>query len=410
MGMKEEAAITKSESLDFIEAIHKERVYPLMYCHIEIEGKLDICRLRKAVALSCQYVPEVLYVFDFEKYCFVKKDYAAEDAIILEERESYQPMMWDLGTNTQLKIFIRRRERGWVLVIGMSHLLADGSGFLQYLYLLCHLYNGRKLPHTLKNRRDIAYLLKEIHISGPTEQTRNGKKVSLRPIRSYSTEKNYYCLKEIITSDELNIIQKMAKQYGATLNDVFISVYARILAKQQRINKVIIPCPADLRGFKPYSDKLTVANMTGIYHRITIEVLPGHRFTDTLQQVHLETEMQKVRRRCFCGISLLENVYGIIPDFLLRGIVKAVYRLQPVSYTNIGVINDSLLTLHDCTITDCYLTGTYRRFPDFQLTCSTFKNICTLNCMLIGDVKDKESCLNIIRLVKQELTTWGITR
>lgn len=176
MGMKEEAAITKSESLDFIEAIHKERVYPLMYCHIEIEGKLDICRLRKAVALSCQYVPEVLYVFDFEKYCFVKKDYAAEDTIILEERESYHPMMWDLGTNTQLKIFIRRRERGWVLVIGMSHLLADGSGFLQYLYLLCHLYNGRKLPYTLKNRRDIAYLLKEVHISGPTEQTRNGKK------------------------------------------------------------------------------------------------------------------------------------------------------------------------------------------------------------------------------------------
>ena len=123
-----------------------------------------------------------------------------------------------------------------MLVIGMSHLLADGSGFLQYLYLLCHLYNGRKLPYTLKNRRDIAYLLKEVHISGPTEQTRNGKKVSLRPIRSYSTEKNYYCLKEIITSDELNIIRKMAKQYGATLNDVFISAYARILAKQQRIN------------------------------------------------------------------------------------------------------------------------------------------------------------------------------
>ena len=58
---KEKRLTSKCESLDFVEAAHGHKVYPLMYCHMEVEGNLDISRLRSAIARSCQYVPEILY-------------------------------------------------------------------------------------------------------------------------------------------------------------------------------------------------------------------------------------------------------------------------------------------------------------------------------------------------------------
>lgn len=57
---------TKCESLDLVEVSHRNRIYPLMYCHMEIAGNLDIGRLKKAVQESSKYVPEILYAYDFK--------------------------------------------------------------------------------------------------------------------------------------------------------------------------------------------------------------------------------------------------------------------------------------------------------------------------------------------------------
>ena len=54
------------ECLDFVEASHRHRVYPLMYCHMEIIGHLDIERLKQAVSLSSEIVPEILCAYDNE--------------------------------------------------------------------------------------------------------------------------------------------------------------------------------------------------------------------------------------------------------------------------------------------------------------------------------------------------------
>ena len=52
---------TRCECLDFVEASHRHKVYPVMYCHMEITGHLDIERMKAAIQTSCYYVPEILY-------------------------------------------------------------------------------------------------------------------------------------------------------------------------------------------------------------------------------------------------------------------------------------------------------------------------------------------------------------
>lgn len=193
------------------------------------------------------------------------------------------------------------------------------------------------------------------------------------------------------------------------MNDVFMAAYARVIARLQRRSTAVLPCPADLRRFHPDGNVLTVANMTGIYRKITVEIPPDSPFTETLQQVHIEMELQKSRCRCFAGIRALDQAFRRVPHGLLRRAVKAVYRLQPVSYTNFGVIRHEKLCFGNCAVKSCFLTGTYRQPPDFQLTVSTFKEECTLNCTLIGSEGDKRRGQYILEQVRKEILEWSRT-
>jgi len=62
MRMEKKTSRTPCECLDFVEAAHRHRVYPLMYCHMEILGHLNAECLKQAVLLSSKIVPEVLCV------------------------------------------------------------------------------------------------------------------------------------------------------------------------------------------------------------------------------------------------------------------------------------------------------------------------------------------------------------
>lgn len=403
---KENGILTKCECLDFVEAAHRNKVYPLMYCRMEIIGNLDVARLKNAIEISSQFVPEILYSYNFRRGCFVNQCFTVDDTVIINQPDLLKIPQWDLGQRPQLQIVICGEGRKDTIIIGMSHILTDGEGFLQYLYLLASIYNGEVPGTHLQNKRKIAPILKNIHVQPPTEQTKNGRRAAVPPLRSVSNGTQYFCLNCKIAPDELAAIQEKAKKCCVSLNDVFMTAYVRVIAHLQNINKVVIPCPADLRRFQSMSDNLTVANMTGIYKHLTVEISHQHTFTTTLMQVHIEMTLQKSRYRCFAGIKSLNCVFNKVLRQVLAGAVKATYRLLPASYTNIGIVDHNKLHFTNSEIISCYLTGTYRLPPDFQLTISTFQNVCTLNSTLVGTAGDDIIGQRILDQVKLELLKW----
>lgn len=404
--MEKQANRIPCESLDFVEASHRHRVYPLMYCHMEIIGHLDIERLKQSVSLSSEIVPEILCAYDFKKNCFVDFGYTADDVVRYATENMTSALQQDLDSHPQFQIFIIPQKDCELVIAVMSHILADGEGFLQYLYLLAELYNGKQQNKNIENHRDISPLLKNIHVLAPTEQVKRHKHLSISPLRPVETGNQFLCLTSQISSRDVELIHQKARKSGVTMNDVFMNAYARVIAKLQNINTVVLPCPADLRRFYPELDALTIANMTGIYRRITVEIPLGCSFGMTLQQVHIELALQKSRYHCFVGIKALDKVFRKVPHHLVGRVIKAAYRLAPVSYTNFGIISHEKLCFANCTIQNCFLTGTYRHPPDFQLTISTFKNRCTLNCTLIGSVDSERTGQHILELVKQEIFNW----
>lgn len=140
MKKQRKAKNIRCECMDLLEIAHSDRIYPVMYCKMEIEGHLGLKWLKKAVEISTEYVTEILYSVDFQKGIFVNRHLTVNDVICVKNDDVYRDSKWDLSVDTQLKIFISHRNHLEHLVIGMSHILADGRGFLQYLYLLSAIY------------------------------------------------------------------------------------------------------------------------------------------------------------------------------------------------------------------------------------------------------------------------------
>lgn len=291
------------------------------------------------------------------------------------------------------------------LVIGMTHFISDAKGVLTYISLLTALYNGETPPFKPGNTRSIAFMVHKTRVGPSTCQE---KQVVRQNKNSGLPGKNgggLFCLNMELSSPQMEQLSHKAHEYGATMNEVFMAAYARVITRLYGMETVLIPCPADLRRFGNFAHVLTVANMTGLY-RVAVEVRKEHRFTDTLQQLHLEMLTQKKRRRCFAGLSLLQRLGGRIPPALLKYPVRTGYPSVPFSYSNIGVIDSEGVHFRGCRTRKCFLTGAYRKAPDFQLTVSTYQNTATLNTVLCGNDVRRRNAARVLSLVRRELLDW----
>ena len=116
--------------------------------------------------------------------------------------------------------------------------------------------------------------------------------------------------------------------------------------------------------------------------------------------------LQKAGYRCFAGIRPLHCVFNKFFRPALSCAVKAVYRVLPVSYSNMGIVDHNRLYFKNSDVVSCSLAGTFRLPPDFQLTISAFRGVCTFNCTLAGSAGDDIIGQQILEQVKSELLAW----
>lgn len=392
---------TDNTCLDLLATAHMDTIYPLICCHLTLDGHIDKNRLAEAIQLSSSYVPEILYVFDPIHGRFVDNGLTSKQAFLPKDHV----MHWDFRRDTQLKIRIRSTAGQDHLTIGINHGLSDSIGFLQYLSLLTALYNGTPIPSHLRNHRELIPYLKKVRIQGATEQEKNTNSSNRLQLPG-DPGGRYQLLTVSLNPGQLRALHKKAEHYQATVNDVLLTAYARVTARFLNSDRVLLPCPANLRPLLSTPGELTVVNLTGLY-RVAVELHPQHSFTETLVQIHTEMLLQKSRNRCLSGIKPLSAIYRLTPYLFVKLLCRLCYRPLPISYTNIGEIHPDQLRFKDCPVLRCYLSGAFRKAPDFQLTVSTYQNTCTLSSSFIGSPKHSAIVKTILHAIKQELLTWS---
>jgi NRPS condensation-like uncharacterized protein len=396
--------IHKGTALDLIQTVYMESHIPLVYCYMVLDTAIDVNRLKQAVRSTAEIVPQILCRYNGVKNTWVPAKYDSSSIVkIVSGKNCYEDLTWDLHTGPQLKINVYHQEAGDSLQIAMSHILTDGVGFQQYLALLCKFYNEQNSQAVSEvNFRSVIPLLFHNDIRRLLHKSKHVDKGNISEILPVDQgEMLLNSLKVTLSEEQVKMLQEKASNLQVTLNDVFMASFSYSLKSFTTQVEMILPCPADLRKFGTQNDKLTIANMSGKY-LCHISLAKEEQLKEITLAVHQEMERQKSHYGCFHFILFLQILHAILPANLLRLITKSLYSVEPISYTNMGTIDEKIF-FQGITMKECYLCGTYRKAPSFQVSVSTYKNVCTLAANMYGTKKQRIIGMQVLNQMKTAL-------
>ncbi|MGN1450927.1 MAG: hypothetical protein ACI4XQ_02415, partial [Eubacteriales bacterium] len=332
----------------------------------------------------------------FSAYDLIRTDSGSgRDALLTEA----------LDTDRKLVQFTLSKN---ALVITISHLLCDGSGFKQLIYLLCGLYNGtgKEMPDYLMIR-EFSQLTK--NLTGKASVTAKmllsmiGNYKS-RPVYAKSDDENAYVLERTIPRGTMSKVHGLAKKQGATLNDVFLTAYARALGKLYGLKKINIPCTVDLRKYAKAGTG--IANLTGTYS-LNIKVKDGAGFGETLYDASAAMQKQKKTKNDIAGPMLLVSKYGksTLEQFLrlYGGMETSAF----ADYTNLGVLDDEQLVFEGAEVKNAVGYSGVNNAPNFQIAVSSFKGETTVTSLVRCGKAEKEKAGLILDTIVKEIESFA---
>lgn len=366
-------------------------------------GKLDLERFRKAVNISATAFPLIRCRFkeDKRQSYWEDKGYTAEDMVELLETQNVNECLTkyiceeiDTFNGPQLKIKVIRYNKIDTLCVLINHMLCDAAGFKDYLYMLSDIYRNMESKtdyyRVAIGNRKIEQILKAFSVKDKLKILFVKNDMSTHDTARFELEGDLSSpLIEIrrINRESFCLLKAYAKKHGATVNDVMLTAYMRILF-QLFGRTVMIPCTADLRKYLPNHRGYGICNLcTNLNCGIGAEI--GVTFEQTLYKVKQVMDKQKSDIACGKSLILMEKVFDIFPYKIASGIVEKKFVNAPIAFTNIGIIDKNRLDFGKVEITEAYMTGSIKYSPYFQLAVSTFDDQATLSINLYATHSDK---------------------
>lgn len=410
------------QALDTLHYFYSFIHEPLIRCIITFSGHIDEDALRKAVDLAVKALPVIKCGFEVKdgKPRWFNGNYSADDIVKLIESggdiESQAlelaVSVIDISSGPQVKIFILRGETFDKLIIVINHMVCDGSGFKEYIYLLARLYTGfaqnsscfEDLSELDRSMAPLIGSLKikdKIKILSSKTQLEKQKNDIVFDFKGDKT--NPFIEKRRIEKDIFDHARSYAKKNDVTLNDIFMAEYMRIIVKETGNSRAILPCPVDLRRFINKKNRFGISNLTSNYI-CDISIEPGEPFIDTVQKVSGEMKRQKSDISCIKPVMLLGIGFRLLSFAKLRKVFNDSFTIPVVSYTNLGVLDRELLVFGNTEITDAYLTGAVKYVPYFQISVSSYDETITLTCNMYGTDDDRNRIRSILELFENEMS------
>ena len=206
----------------------------------------------------------------------------------------------------------------------------------------------------------------------------------------------------VLTGEEIAGIKAYAKRRGASLNDMILAAYAWALHARTGLNRIILPCPVDLRKYIPETVRYGICNLTSNFI-CDITVYEADGFDGVLGQIRSQIQAQKSSDTCLKPVLSLEIASRLIPFPVMREKFKQSFTVPIVSYTNLGIIDAGRLTFANVAVAGAYMTGAVKYAPYFQISVSTYRDACTLSSNMYGTDEDKLFIEQFLADVKKAL-------
>lgn len=378
------------QPLDLMQFINTKYHDPFIHELLEFEDGLDTEKLIQAVDKLVGFFPLLKCYYDNKNNMFIENERCSGSDLVRIDDSADRNTLLTEALDTDKKLIQLTLTKN-ILVITISHMICDGSGFKQLIYLLCNMYNGN---HDEK----LDYLMNR-EFSQLTEELTGTAAITLKMIVSMmgnykskqvynkTNHENVYVMERTIQHEIMSKVHSLAKKQGATLNDVFLTAYARTLGKLYGLKKINIPCTVDLRKYA--KGKTGIANLTGTYN-FNIKIKDGKSFGKMLTDASSIMQKQKKTKNDIAGPMLLVSKYekSTLEEFLklYGGMDTSAF----TDYTNLGVLDDKKLVFNGTTLKNAIGYSGLNKAPCFQIAVSTFKGETTITSLIRCSKEEKE--------------------
>ncbi|MDR1061816.1 MAG: hypothetical protein LBL83_11570 [Clostridiales bacterium] len=391
---------------------------PLIRCRIDFAGRVDLRALKQAVDLSIHVIPLIGCCFSDSRNRprWVEKNFTSEDMIRVIEADSSAgdnaerqiarllSSDFDAAKEPPLNILLIRRAYGDTLCVIISHMVCDGGGFKQYLYLLGNLYtaleSGRPVSIQPFNpqvcTRGLQPLFKGVKLK---EKARilcsknnaygSANKKGQQGVSFGKDGSEPHMKTRGISNGHFERLKSFAKMHGATVNDILMALYARAFCKNTGTEKIMLPSTMDLRKFMPPGANFGISNYasTCMCH---ISVQATDSLADTLRQVSGQMWAHKTGNAILKPTLFWDMLTHFLPYSLVKLYFANVVTVPAILYSNLGILDQNLLRFGNLLIENAYSTSSIKPAPYLQINASTYNGCCTLCCDFYGsDIDEK---------------------
>lgn len=389
MKNKEDETMTtyEGEPLNILHTIGLDILYPVVRGEISFDKRLDRSRFENALKSVTRVVPEIMCRYEMSNNSFEQITDNVSDLIKNNVKQpDLDAKKWDLMKDPQVRIYWEDNEEKTRLIIYISHILTDGAGSKQLLYLIANAYsNGDAALDGVKNHQEIDWLEKLVsqHQMTPSKQTDHPSEPLLLPHLDTDGSRDYHVGSVELSKDETNRLIEATHLTNTTVNDVVMTAFSRVIQRFAGINSISMACPTDMRKFGPTVDGVQVANFTSRYN-LSIDTPLSEPFGELVARVHTEMNEHKKQYQCFDSIKgLLEN-YQTQPLAELQQVVQDNYHVREIAYTNFGIIDQNKLVFDGVKITQVVMTGGFRTAPMYQIATATYDDQLSLAFNMVG--------------------------
>lgn len=391
------------QPLDLMQFINTKYHDPFIHEWLEFQDRPDPERLIGAVDRLAAAFPLLNCRYDEKSNVFLENGHrSGRDLVRIDDGADRTVLLTEaLDAGQEL---IRLTLCRNALAITVSHMICDGNGFKQLLYLLCGLYNdgSAQAPGRLM-ARDFAQLTEgltgRMAITLKMLLSMAGSYKSL-PVYAAGGQEAAHVLERTIPGGTMSRVHRLAKEQGATLNDVFLTAYARALAKLYGREKINIPCTVDLRKYA--KGATGVGNLTGTYN-LNIRMKDGAGFGETLAEVSALMGKQKKTKNDLAGPMLLVSKYEKTTLEQFLRLYGGMQTSASADYTNLGILDDRQLVFDGAELKNAVGYSGLNKAPSFQVAVSSFRGETTITSLVRCGEAEKEKADRILDAIAGEI-------
>lgn len=396
-----------------------------VHCVIKFETKVDPFVMKKAVEILIDTIPVLSRVYRHNKGSSYWEDsvplHTSDYFYVVENYQDFEAFTFSKTkeeSGPQIKICLLQSESDSLSIV-INHMIADGAGIKQCVYLLSEIYSrlltdpDYRPSYVIDGDRGFKQVISGL---SPIEKIKilifNKKDSNQNSSYKFPMSKNEntspFILTHEVSSESYGQIQNFCKIHNVTINDVMLTSYFRVLSRILKINGEFFGIPIMIDMRRHLNDKKFNA-LTNLSSTVIINacVHQGESFSQTLEKI---TNEMKNKKNNYLGLNTflkLNTLFKLCKGRLPYKILKHSLKNPNICMTNIGIIDSKKLMFQGSPISTAFVCGSIKYRPHFQMAVCSFNNKMTLSVNLYGSQEDQDTIKEFFTLIDDELIKLG---